>query len=79
MRDGFAPDHEEHWFEIYGKIALSGKPMRFVNPANTLNRWYDVYAFKVGGPESREVAILFNDITKFKNLEIELREHQEYS
>jgi DNA-binding response OmpR family regulator len=32
MRD-LAPDHEEYWFEIYGKIALTGKPMRFVNEA----------------------------------------------
>ena len=65
MRD-LAPDHEENWFETYGKIALTGKPMRFVNLAKELNRWYDVYAFKVGDCESREVAILFNDITKFK-------------
>ena len=76
MRD-LAPDHEEHWFEIYGKIALSGKPMRFVNQAKALNRWYDVYAFKIGSHESKEVAILFNDITKFKKLETELREYQD--
>nr|WP_304412459.1 ATP-binding protein [Methanobacterium sp. SMA-27] len=76
MRD-LAPDHEEHWFEIYGKIALTGKPMRFVNPAKELNRWYDVYAFKIGSPESRQVAILFKDITKFKKLEKELREYQD--
>ncbi len=76
MRD-LAPDHEEHWFEIYGKIALTGKPMRFVNEAKALNRWYDVYAFKIGEPESREVAILFNDITKFKETETELREYQD--
>ena len=76
MRD-LAPDHEEHWFEIYGKIALTGKPMRFVNEAKALNRWYDVYAFKIGEPESREVAILFNDITKFKETEKELSEYQD--
>ena len=68
MRD-LAPDHEKHWFEIYGKIALTGKPMRFINEAKALNRWYDVYAFKIGDPESREVAILFNDITQFKKSE----------
>ena len=49
MRD-LAPDHEEYWFEIYGKIALSGEPKRFVNEAKALNRWYDVYAFKIGDP-----------------------------
>ena len=75
MRD-LAPDHEKHWFEIYGKIALTGEPMRFVNEAKALNRWYDVYAFKIGDPEGREVAILFNDITKRKKAEDELKEHQ---
>ena len=76
MRD-LAPDHEKHWFEIYGKIALTGEPMRFVNEAKALNRWYDVYAFKIGDPEGREVAILFNDITKRKKAEDELKEHQD--
>ena len=28
MRE-IAPLHEEHWFEIYGKIALTGEPIRF--------------------------------------------------
>jgi PAS domain S-box-containing protein len=76
MRD-LAPDHEQYWFEIYGKIALTGKPMRFVNEAKALNRWYDVYAFKIGDDEDREVAILFNDITKFKETENELRDYQD--
>jgi PAS domain S-box-containing protein len=76
MRD-LAPDHEDHWFEIYGKIALTGKPMRFVNEAKALNRWYDVYAFKIGDPEGREVAILFNDITKRKKAEDQLKEYQD--
>ncbi len=75
MRD-LAPNHEEHWFEIYGEIALTGKPTRFVNQAKELNRWYDVYAFKIGDSESREVAIIFNDITKFKETENKLKEYQ---
>jgi PAS domain S-box-containing protein len=43
MRE-IAPRHEEHWFEIYGRIALTGEPMRFENEAKQLGRWYDVYA-----------------------------------
>jgi len=76
MRD-LAPDHEEYWFEYYGKVALKGEPLRFVKQAQALDKWYDVYAFKIGNEESKEVAILFNDITKFKKLEKELREYQE--
>lgn len=71
------PKHEEHWFEIYGKIALTGKSIRFQNPAKELNRFYDVYAFKIGDSESRKVAILFNDITERKKAEEALRESEE--
>jgi PAS domain S-box-containing protein len=63
MRD-LAPDHEAHWFEIYGKVALTGEPVHFENEARALGRHYDVHAYRVGGPESRKVAILFNDITE---------------
>ena len=66
------PDHEEYWFDIYGHIALTGKAMRFVNEAKALNRWYDVFAFNVGSSK-HEVAILFNDITKFKKTEEALK------
>ena len=72
MRD-LAPDHEEYWFEIYGKVALTGKSIRFVNEAKALKRWYDVYAFKIGNSESHQVALLFNDITKFKKTEEALK------
>jgi|GEM_PF-2248824 PAS domain S-box-containing protein len=71
MRD-LAPDHEEHWFQIYGQIAMTGKPASFVNEARALNRWYDVNAFRVGGEESRKVAICFSDITERKKAEQEI-------
>jgi PAS domain S-box-containing protein len=72
MRE-LAPDHEAHWFELYGQVALTGQPTRFVNEAGALNRWYDVSAYRIGGPESRRVAILFNDITERKRAESALR------
>jgi PAS domain S-box-containing protein len=76
MRE-LAPGHEPHWFEVYGKIALTGEPQHFVNEARALNRWYDVYAYRVGAPESRQVAILFNDITVHKQAETEIRRRAE--
>ncbi|MBW4490714.1 MAG: PAS domain S-box protein [Trichocoleus desertorum ATA4-8-CV12] len=57
MRE-LAPDHEEHWFEIYGNIALTGESNRFENRAAALHRWYDVYAFRIGQPNEGKVAIL---------------------
>jgi PAS domain S-box-containing protein len=65
MRE-IAPLHEEHWFEMYGKIALTGESVRFENQAVQLNRWYDVYALRVGNPQQRHVAIFFKDITERK-------------
>jgi PAS domain S-box-containing protein len=75
MRE-IAPQHEEHWFEIYGRIALTGEPMRFENEAKQLGRWYDVYAFRIEDPERRRVGILFNDITERKLAEAEARESE---
>jgi PAS domain S-box-containing protein len=75
MRE-IAPRHEEHWFEIYGRIALTGEPMRFENEAKQLGRWYDVYAFRVEDPRRRRVGILFNDITERKRAEGEARDSE---
>jgi len=72
MRE-LAPAHEAHWFEIYGKIALTGEPAHFINDAKALNRVYDVHAYRVGEPEQRRVAIVFNDISDYKRAEEELR------
>jgi len=72
MRE-LAPAHEAHWFEIYGKIALTGEPAHFENEARALNRWYDVHAYRVGEPEKRQVAIIFNDISERKRAEEQLR------
>ncbi len=73
MRE-FVPNHEEHWFEIYGEIATTGKPKRFTRAAKPLmGGWYDVYAFPVGARNSNRVAILFKDITEAKLAEDRLR------
>ncbi|MFL5581983.1 MAG: ATP-binding protein [Gemmatimonadaceae bacterium] len=70
MRE-LAPAHEQHWFEIYGRVALTGEPARFEAPAEALGRWYSVDAFRVGQPHERRVAILFDDITGRKRAEAE--------
>ena len=76
MRD-LVPEHEKHWFEIYGKVALTGESVQFENEAKALGRYYDVCAYRIGGSESRKVAILFNDITDRKRSEEALRLSEE--
>jgi len=66
------PNLEDHWFEIYGKVALTGEPLRFEHGSEVMNRWFDVYALRVGQPSSRKVALVFKDITERKRAEIAL-------
>ena len=77
MRE-LVPNLETHWYEIYGKVALTGEPIRIVQEAREMEgRWFDVHAYRLGGPESRKVAILFNDTTERMQAEIDLREAKE--
>ena len=72
-----APDNDAYWYQIYGKVALTGEPARFQAPSTPLGRIYDVSAFRVGGPSSRQVGILFNDITDRRLAEQALSESEE--
>jgi PAS domain S-box-containing protein len=62
---------ESSWFERYGRVVLTGEPVRFQSVAARLQRWYDVYAFRVGRPDDHHVAILFSDVTSTKESELE--------
>ena len=57
------PDLEQKWFDIYGHVARTGAPTRFVEHSKPMGRWFDVYAFRLGQPHQALVAVLFNDIT----------------
>lgn len=58
-----APNLESYWLENFGRVALTGKPVRFTNEVKDLDRWFDIYAFRLGGTDSRKVAILINNVT----------------
>ncbi|WP_188661207.1 hybrid sensor histidine kinase/response regulator [Arenimonas soli] len=69
------PGMAERWCEIYGEVALTGEPVRMVDePREPGGHWFDVHASRLGGPESRKVAIVSNDITERMQVEIRLRE-----
>lgn len=58
-----SPDYEPYWFEIFGRVALTGESVRLERYAEPDRRWYDFYVFKIGGPESRRIGNTFRDIT----------------
>ena len=76
MRD-IAPDQDQHWFDVYGDVARTGKPTQFENFSTPLDRWWEVFAFRIGEPGEHTIGILFRDITDRKRIETELRERQE--
>jgi PAS domain S-box-containing protein len=67
------PDLEAFWIEVYGNVALTGEVARFENKSEPMNRWFDVYASRVGAASSHRVAIVFNNITERKRSEEILR------
>ena len=74
----FVPDMDQFWFEMFGRVATTGQPTRFMSEAKALqSRWFDVYAFRLGKAEDRRVAILINDITARRRAEERLREAEE--
>ena len=67
------PEVEDYWLQTYGKVALTGEPVRFMNETKSLGRWFESYAARLGGDDSRVVALLFSDITNRKNADDDLR------
>jgi PAS domain S-box-containing protein len=63
------PDFNPLWFEIYGRVAETGEPIRIEDEVQALGRWFDVYAFRVGVQESKKVAVIFSNTTLRKQAE----------
>ncbi len=67
------PDLEDYWFETYGSVVRTGDAVRFENYSAPMNRWFDVYASRVGDVDSRRVALVFNNITERKKAALEIQ------
>jgi PAS domain-containing protein len=61
------PDLEPRWFELYGKVALTGEAIRFIQGSQAMGRWFEVSAFPLLYEGSRKVALLFTDIQNVRN------------
>jgi PAS domain S-box-containing protein len=64
-----APDIEPKWFDFYGSVALTGKPIRIEEESKAFNKWFEVYAMRVGRAEERKVGVYFTDVTPRKKAE----------
>jgi PAS domain S-box-containing protein len=63
------------WLKIFGEVAKNGKAVRLQDTNENLGGiWLDLYAFKIGSPESRRIGILFRNITHRKQVEAQMIE-----
>ena len=67
------PGDDPKWLRMYGAVALTGEPVQFENYSPSLNRHYEVLAYR---PAPRQFAVIFMDITKRKQVEKVLRERE---
>lgn len=63
------PATERHWLDVYAQVARTGQAARHENFHAGTGRWFNVYASRVDGPGSREVCVVFDDITERKRRE----------
>jgi PAS domain S-box-containing protein len=71
------PELEPHWVQMYGKVALTGEPLRFEQGSQAMGgRWFDVYAFRFGDPRNLTFGILFSDVTRRKRADEKLHRTQ---
>jgi len=63
-------------FEIYGRVAMTGKPEKFERFLPTLSQWFDVSAYS---PKKGFFVAIFNLTTKIKQAEKEIKEQHRLS
>ena len=71
-----SPNIEPRWLAVTGRVVKTGEPVRFEAYAPTLGRWLDFHFSRVGGPDSRSLAVVFQDTTARKKVEEALRESE---
>ncbi len=64
------PEARNHWLEIFGEVALTGKPHYFENYEETSGKYYSHYSYC---PKKHQFAVLISDITVQKKSENEIQ------
>lgn len=67
------PGLEPHWYQTYDSALRGGQGLRYLNEVKELGRWLDVYAFPSGDPGSKQLGVLFTDVTERMRMENEMK------
>lgn len=65
---------EDYWFEIYDNVVKTGEAIHFENWHESTGRWYSTFSSRIGEPGSKQVVVLFSDVTERKHQE-QLKEY----
>ena len=68
------PGTESSWIKRYGKVALTGEPISFINRSKELDKIFDVKSYC---PAPNQFVSIFSDITKRKQSEEQLKISEE--
>lgn len=71
------PNYDEHWYEIFAKVDETGEAIRLQSPTDAMQRFFDVFAFRIGEEGSHRVGALFQDMTERRRMELELRKSEQ--
>ena len=67
------PNVEQHWIDVHTRVMQTGVSERSEHYVKDLDRWYRVRQSRVGGSDSRLIAVVFDDISDRKRAEMALR------
>ena len=73
----FAPSDETKWTDAFNHVVLTGEPRRIEDFNVDTGRWFQADHALIGGPGSRLVGVVFDEITERKRAETALRESAE--
>jgi len=74
------PDLERHWLNTFAMVHLTGESIRFEEHTNKVgDRWFNLFAFRMGPQKDCRVAVLFSDITEERRDKESLRQSRERS
>jgi len=68
----FLPELEQHWLDSMAQVRNTGEPLRTEGYQSDLDRWITLHYSRIGGPGSKFLSVVFQDITEQKRREMNL-------
>ncbi|GAB3169002.1 PAS domain S-box protein [Telluribacter humicola] len=70
------PFYEEQWYRIWGDVVYTGQTKHIELFSELYKKWFNFYITRVGDEGSRQVVVVFQDITDRVHDELALRESE---